>query len=223
MRARTNYSQIIKNIIWIMVGMLLASAILLTIKVKTDKAKEIASQNTNPLNNVSVETKADSAEKIDVKLTFYDKQSYENIDTYIYTFNDTNGEAQLFSESNIALTDLIADVNSEITNFEYRVRSFSIVGKQLFIQTDRRYKVEKPQQIGIMTVKDNILGDEWIKLLETINNTKMVYCSTLLNYATELGSTHYVYIYVDIDIRNIEDISDVITSSEQVEQNTTNQ
>ena len=199
-------------LIGILIGIL---TIALIIQVQRKNSMKDIEANANPLENI-VSADMETSELVDVKLEYFSKQTYENIDTYIFTFNDANDNLVLFSNSNISFNELLGVINNWLEEIEDKVVAFGIAGKQLFIQVDTRYKVDTPQKLGIMTLKDNLSASEWIELLETISNDKEVYTNSLISHETYLGKTHYFYIYRDI-VNNKVTKSPIIIDEDNIE------
>ena len=158
---------------------------------------------TNPLSNDVAEA-AIVAElpKLQIE-SVGEPKLYNNIETHHFKFIDDAGNEIALNSGYIELTDIMNFVNPFLENVKYRVCSFGIVGSRMFIQLDTRDEVNIKYKLNIMTLKDNLTANDWIELSEVINNASIVHVDNLLSYKTDLGSTHYMYIYSNRDNSNV--------------------
>lgn len=163
-------------------------------------------ETTNPMNNeISI-----MEDVVEAKLKFKSMQNYENIETYRFIFVDNNDQEINFNDCKVNLNDIIDTVDSILNTIKYEVCSIGIVGKELYLQVDTREECNN-QKCNITTIKDGMLIDDWIELLELINNTNKVNADSLIRHNTELGNTHYIYIYENTNENNIADNSNILS------------
>ena len=169
------------------------------IKHSIDKRNAAENNPDNPLNNETIES--DVVEMMpNLTLKYDSTREYENILTYIYTFQTVDGTVTKLSDGYIKLEDIISTINAELVNIQNEICSIGIVGSTLYIQTDIRHPISEDTEVkmNIMTLKDKLGADDWLRLTEAIQNTVHVYTDTHINYQTELGTRHYIYVYSDI-------------------------
>lgn len=158
--------------------------------------KNFDAEATNPFGNTTLSSDRLNS-RIDVTMVKADVVTYENIETHRYVFTDSEGNGIPLSNCNIDLGYIIGNLENEVDNIDKLIVAIGVVGDTLYIQVDTRYGNSDDYKVGIMTLRDNLNIDDWVKLSETLRNSAKVYCDYHLNYATEDGNHHYVYIYSD--------------------------
>ena len=124
-------------------------------------------------------------------------QSYEDIKTYYYPIVDSNGVKTNFKDGNLAIEKIVKMFNDKLIDIHYRVCNIGIIGDTAFIQVDTRDSIEETLKANILTLQGSLDVSGWTKMLESLNETSKVYTSTLIDYPTEMGDTHYLYVYTE--------------------------
>ena len=143
----------------------------------------------NPLNNeITVNNNPECT------IVFNGEQKYNHITTMRFSFIDDSGNKTNLNKSKIDLNNIANTINSELINVNYRVCTMQIIDSELFIQYDDRNEVQDPQNLSIVTLKDNIDIDNYIEIIETINDNNNINAYMILHYNNEYGNVHYMYI-----------------------------
>lgn len=148
-------------------------------------------------NNKSDNIRFISDDRIPVTISSIDEQKYENIITYKYRLLDNEGQEVSIANSELDLSELLSRVNQDIVNIKHKICGMGVIDSTLYIQVDTRCELSEDLKVNIVTIKDNMTESDWIGLLEELNNTVNIHADMLLNYSTELGNIHYVYVYSD--------------------------
>lgn len=202
----------IKNAaIFVAVNMLIIAVCAITLYfVLNDKP------TSNPLNNETNQVATLPKATLEIQDIV---QEYNNIKTYICRIVTEDGQPINLSDCSIQLEDVINTGNKMLSTINNRVCSVGIVGSTFYIQTDTRFIVEEPMKMNIITLKDNLGIDDWLKITEVVQDTVYVHTDAHVNYKTELGNRHYVYVYsalVDTP-DTVSDAADIITEVPNLE------
>lgn len=170
----------------------------------------------NPLNNETNQVATLPKATLEIQ---ENTQEYNNIKTYTCKIVTEDGQPINLSDCSIQLEDVINTGNKLLSTINNRVCSIGIIGSTLYIQTDTRFIVDEPMKMNIITLKDNLGVEDWLKLTEAVQDTVYVHTDTHINYSTELGTRHYLYVYSDIinTPDTVSDATDIITEVPNIE------